>query len=79
MSKTVDDHELIKQIKEGNEAAFRTLINRHREKLVNFCVKFLGSQSEGEDVHKRSALLSMKSWDHSKVIRYFQPGSTALL
>ncbi len=57
MSKTVDDHELIEQIKTGDEAAFRLLINRHRDKLVNFCVRFLGSQSEGEDVAQEVCLV----------------------
>ncbi len=44
------DLELVRKAKSGDEAAFRNLINRHRDRLVNFCVRYLDSRSEGEDI-----------------------------
>jgi RNA polymerase sigma-70 factor, ECF subfamily len=41
---------LVKKAKAGDETAFRNLINRHRDRLVNFCIRYLDSRSEGEDI-----------------------------
>lgn len=59
----LDDRELIEQIRDGNEGSFRILINRHRDRLVNFCVRYLGDRSEGEDIAQEVCVLLYEKLD----------------
>lgn len=43
------DGELARWAREGDEAAFRTLAERHRRFLVNLAYRFLASREEAED------------------------------
>jgi RNA polymerase sigma-70 factor (ECF subfamily) len=45
-----DDFALIRSFNEGNEAAFRTLINRHKEKVRNLIFLTLGSADMVDDI-----------------------------
>ncbi len=45
-----DDFALIRSFNEGNEAAFRTLINRHKEKVRNLVFLTLGSADMVDDI-----------------------------
>jgi RNA polymerase sigma-70 factor, ECF subfamily len=45
-----DDFALIRSFNEGNEAAFRTLINRHKEKVRNLVFLTLGSGDMVDDI-----------------------------
>ncbi len=51
------DHELVTLIKNGDEPAFRTLIDRYRDRLVTFCSRYLGSDSDGEDIAQEVCVL----------------------
>jgi RNA polymerase sigma-70 factor, ECF subfamily len=45
-----DDFALIRSFNDGNEAAFRTLINRHKEKVRNLVFLTLGSADMVDDI-----------------------------
>ena len=45
-----DDFALIRSFNEGNESAFRTLINRHKEKVRNLIFLTLGSADMVDDI-----------------------------
>ena len=44
------DEELIAQFQRGNENAYIELVNRYRDKLINFVFGFLGDAELAEDV-----------------------------
>jgi len=46
----IDDLKLIESIRQGDERAFRLLVNRWRQRLVNFCSRRLGNPIDGEEV-----------------------------
>ncbi len=45
----MSDKEFIKEIKEGNTAAFKGLVDRFREQVVNTCFRFLANKEDAED------------------------------
>ncbi len=59
----MDDRELIEEIRKGDQLAFRQLINRHRDRLVNFCVRYLGDREEGEDTAQEICVLIYEKLD----------------
>jgi len=60
------DHELVTLIKNGDEPAFRVLINRYRDRLVTFCSRYLGSDTDGEDVAQEVCVLLYEKLDSFK-------------
>jgi RNA polymerase sigma-70 factor (ECF subfamily) len=44
------DVDLVALIADGNEKAFKTLLNRHQYSIYRFAVRFLGDASEAEDI-----------------------------
>ena len=48
----------------GSDSCFTQLINRHRHELVNFCTKFLGDYSDGEDVAQDICVSLYESLHH---------------
>jgi len=46
----LNDNELILRIRDGDERAFRMLVNRWRDRLVTFCSRWLGNRVDGEEV-----------------------------
>ncbi len=60
------DHELVTLIKNGDKPAFRALIDRYRDRLVTFCSRYLGSDSDGEDVAQEVCVLLYEKLDSFK-------------
>ena len=44
------DEELIKKFQEGNEDAFIELVNRYKNKLINFVFQMIGDLEQSEDI-----------------------------
>ncbi|MFQ6673892.1 MAG: RNA polymerase sigma factor [Fidelibacterota bacterium] len=44
------DEELIHRFQKGDEYAYLELVNRYRDKLMNFVYRFLGSREDAEDI-----------------------------
>ncbi|MBI5865676.1 MAG: sigma-70 family RNA polymerase sigma factor [Planctomycetes bacterium] len=45
-----DDHELLRRIAGGDREVFRTLVQRHQNRILALAVRFLGSKDAAEDV-----------------------------
>ncbi len=46
----IDDNELIVQINEGDTEAFRELVEKHQDIVVNTCFQFVHNKEDAEDV-----------------------------
>lgn len=46
----MSDHELIEQLKQGSEQAFRELVNHYQKKVVNTCYGLLHNHEDAEDI-----------------------------
>ncbi len=46
----LNDQELMLQFQNGNEACFRTLVDRHKKRVFNLTYRFLHGSSDAEDV-----------------------------
>jgi RNA polymerase sigma-70 factor (ECF subfamily) len=46
----VDDFALVREVREGSEAAFRVLVERYQDRIVSLVYRYLGDQDESEDV-----------------------------
>jgi len=57
----MDDQTLSKAVAEGNEAAFRELLNRYQYKILNFAFRFLGDAEEAQDIAQETFLKFYKS------------------
>jgi len=41
---------LIKDLKTGNQEAFKKLVDQHQDRVINICFRFLNSREDAEDV-----------------------------
>lgn len=67
------DEQLLQAYREGDRPAYRELIARYGQELLNFLTRFLGSRASAEDVFQETFLqvhLSAESFDPS---RRFKP------
>ncbi|MBL9031857.1 MAG: sigma-70 family RNA polymerase sigma factor [Phycisphaerae bacterium] len=67
------DEQLLEDYRQGDSAAFRSLIERHQDDLLRFLVRLTGDRSSAEDVFQETFLqvhLSMDSFDPT---RRFKP------
>lgn len=46
----IRDADLVKLVADGNEKAFRTLLERHQNSIYRFAARFLKDESEAEDI-----------------------------
>ncbi len=46
----MDEKKLIREIKEGNESAFKALVESYKDMVVNTCYGFLQNQENAEDI-----------------------------
>ncbi len=46
----MEDFQLIKRVQEGSEAAFRQLVERHKDRVYNTALSLLGQPQDAEDV-----------------------------
>ncbi len=44
------DSELLENLRAGSEAAFRQLVESHKQKVINVCYRFAGSQEDADDL-----------------------------
>ncbi|MBC8175035.1 MAG: sigma-70 family RNA polymerase sigma factor [Candidatus Marinimicrobia bacterium] len=70
---TYTDEELIRRFQEGDEQAYTELVNRYRNKLINFVVRFLGDINDAEDIVQDTLL---KLYTHKHFYRSIAKFST---
>ncbi|WP_020403990.1 RNA polymerase sigma factor [Gracilimonas tropica] len=46
----IEDSELLKQLQQGDEAAFKHLVNKYKDRVYNTCLGFLRNPHDAEDV-----------------------------
>ncbi|MCB9838096.1 MAG: RNA polymerase sigma factor [Phycisphaeraceae bacterium] len=67
------DEQLLEDYRDGDDAAFRTLIDRHQGALLRFLIRFLGNRALAEDVFQETFIkvhVSAATFDTS---RRFKP------
>lgn len=67
------DEQLIENYRDGDDAAFRSLIDRHQGALLRFLIRFLGNRTVAEDVFQETFIkvhISAATFDTS---RRFKP------
>lgn len=57
----MDDIELISKLREGDEAAFRELVDLYSQKIINTCYKFLPVREDAEDISQEIFIEIFKS------------------
>ncbi len=62
-----DDFSLIRSFNEGDELAFRTLVNRHKEKVRNLVFLTLGNTDQADDITQE---VFISVYKHLKEFRY---------
>lgn len=60
------DFALMKQIANGDHAAFRALLERHQDAVVGTVAKMLGNASDAEDIAQQ---VFLRVWQHAKQYR----------
>ncbi len=71
--KNVTDSELLIQYREGNEDAFREIVNRYKDSLYSFLRRFLNRQDLVEDVFQETFLQLYTSQDKFDTSRPLRP------
>lgn len=69
---TVSDEQIFEQYRKGDNAALRTLIERHQDELLRFLYRLTGDRAAAEDVFQDAFLqihLSMDSFDATRKFR----------
>ena len=46
----MDDFERIERVKQGDERAFREIVEAHQESILNLCMRYLGSAEDAEEI-----------------------------
>lgn len=67
------DEQLVKDYREGDNAAFRMLIDRHQDALFRFLIRFMGDRQAAEDVFQDAFLQIHLAADSFDVERRFKP------
>ncbi len=67
------DEELLVASRGGDREAFRTILERHREDLLRFLFRFLGSKSAADDVFQETFLQVHLAADTFDASRRFRP------
>src|SRR4051812_40914867 len=57
----LDDRQLVEQIRQGDDAAFETLVRRKTSKVYGLCYRVIGN---GEDAKDISQLVFIKLWEN---------------
>tara|TARA_B000000557_G_C20794833_1_gene452751 strand:+ start:228 stop:815 length:588 start_codon:yes stop_codon:yes gene_type:complete len=65
------DEQLIAQFQSGNETAYIELVNRYRDRLINFVFQFLGDFEKAEDVVQDTMLKLYEKKHYYKEIAKF--------
>ncbi len=67
------DEQLVKDLRRGDESAFRTLVTRHHDDLIRFLTRLVGDRTAAEDVFQDTFLQVYVSADTFDVTRRFRP------
>ncbi|MBI1849884.1 MAG: sigma-70 family RNA polymerase sigma factor [Planctomycetes bacterium] len=59
----MDDFALVREVREGSEAAFRALVERYQDRIVSLVYRFLGDHDESEDVAQEIFLKVFRKLD----------------
>ena len=62
-SESMLDHALMKRIGDGDDHAFRQLVERHQNLVVGTVSKMLGNTSDSEDIAQQ---VFLRIWKHAK-------------
>ena len=65
------DEELILQFQQGNENAYVELVNRYKNKLINFTFNYLGDRDLAEDIVQETMLKLYEKRHYYKAIAKF--------
>ena len=65
------DEELISRFQNGDERAYVELVNRYKERLLNFVFQFLGDREQAEDVVQDTMLRLYEKKHYYKEIAKF--------
>ena len=60
---TVEDAQLVQHVREGNPAAFETLVRRHQEAVYSYVYHRLGSCADAQDVTQEVFLAAYQTLD----------------
>ncbi len=61
VNSSIDDKELVQQIKAKDHVAFKALVDRYQALVINTCYHFLGNRQDAEDVAQEVFLQVYKS------------------
>ena len=67
------DEQLLSDYREGDNAAFRELIERYQDPLLRFLIRFMGDRQAAEDVFQDAFLQIHLAADNFDVERRFKP------
>jgi len=69
----MSDEQLVEAYRQGREEAFPALVNRYRQELFHFLVRFMGRRAAAEDVFQDAFLQVHLSIDKFDTSRRFKP------
>ncbi|MCC6426811.1 MAG: sigma-70 family RNA polymerase sigma factor [Phycisphaerales bacterium] len=72
-SSPLTDEQLIDQVRGGDRTAFRTLIERYQQELLNFLIRLVGDRAAAEDVFQEAFLQVHQSLGSFDLERTFRP------
>ena len=65
------DKELILRFQQGDELAYVELVNRYRNRLINFVFRFVGTKEESEDIVQDTFVKLYEKKDYYRPINEF--------
>jgi len=70
-SEMVTDEELLAQSLDGSVNAFEVIVNRYKDRLFNFVVRFVGDQETAEDIVQETFLRAYRNRDTFQAVAKF--------
>ena len=70
------DKELILRFQQGDELAYVELVNRYRNRLINFVFRFVGTKEESEDIVQDTFVKLYEKKDYYRPINEFSKESS---
>ena len=72
-TRSLTDEQLVDLFREGHRQTFRVIVDRYRQELFHFLVRFVGNRSTAEDVFQETFLKVYQSIDMVDTSRRFKP------
>ncbi|HQE62853.1 MAG TPA: sigma-70 family RNA polymerase sigma factor, partial [Candidatus Latescibacteria bacterium] len=70
-SEMVTDEDLLAQSLDGSVNAFEVIVNRYKDRLFNFVVRFVGDQETAEDIVQETFLRAYRNRDTFQAVAKF--------